>query len=191
MALSDRVVVMNRGVVAQVGPPESVYQYPADEFVADFVGMPPMNIIPVTFRQSGGGGRDVDCVTAAGGGVAASLRTGAPVTAAEGHLGIRPSHVNWTRRSAEGRANGDRWLAATISEVDSMGEDTLIYALVDGQPLTILEREPCSAQAGEEIFVSFPATRVHLFIDGKRTPLDGDAADTEPLAAAPAGNTPR
>ena len=191
MALSDRVVVMNRGVVAQVGTPESVYQYPADEFVADFVGMPPMNLIPVTFRQPGGGGRDVDCVTAAGGKVAASLRTGAPVTAAEGHLGIRPSHVSWTRRPTDGGADGNRWLAAVISEVDSMGEDTLIYALVDGQALTILERGPCSAQAGEEIFVAFPAARVHLFIDGKRTPLDGEAADTEPLAAAPAGDTSR
>ena len=56
MALSDRVVVMNRGVVAQVGTPESAYQYPADEFVADFVGMPPMNIIPVPFHQPGGAG---------------------------------------------------------------------------------------------------------------------------------------
>jgi ABC-type sugar transport system ATPase subunit len=190
MALSDRIVVMNRGVVAQVGTPDSVYQYPADKFVADFVGMPPMNIIPVTFHQSGGDGRDVDCVTAVGG-VAASLRTGAPVTAAEGHLGIRPSHVSWTRRPADGGADRDRWLAATISEVDSMGEDTLIYALVDGQALTILERGPCSAQAGQEIFVAFPGARVHLFIDGKRTPLDGEAADTEPLAAAPAGDTSR
>jgi multiple sugar transport system ATP-binding protein len=189
MALSDRVVVMNRGVVAQVGTPESVYQYPADQFVADFVGMPPMNIIPVTFHQPGAGGRDVDCVTAAGG-LAASLRTGAPVTAVEGHLGIRPSHVSWTRRPADGEADGNRWLAATISEVDSMGEDTLIYALVDGQALTILERGPCSAQAGEEIFVAFPATRLHLFIDSKRTLLDGEAADTEPLAAVPAGDTP-
>ena len=72
-----------------------------------------------------------------------------------------------------------------------MGEDTLIYAHADGQALTILERGPRSAQAGEEIFVAFPTARVHLFIDGKRTPLDGETADTEPLAAAPAGDTLR
>jgi ABC-type sugar transport system ATPase subunit len=185
MALSDRIVVMNRGAVAQVGTPESVYQYPADKFVADFVGMPPMNIIPVTCRPRD---RDVECVTGAGR-LAASLRTEVPVTAAEGHLGIRPGHVSWTQRPADGGTGGDRWLPATISQVDSMGEDTLIYALVDGEAVTILERGPCSVRAGEDILVAFPSAKVHLFVDEKRTPLDRDAAGTKTLAAAPAGDT--
>ncbi|MGH3169505.1 MAG: ABC transporter ATP-binding protein [Trebonia sp.] len=184
MALSDRIVVMNRGVVAQVGSPESVYQYPADQFVADFVGMPPMNIMPATFRPRG---RDVDCVTLAGT-LAASVRTGAPVTAAEGHLGIRPGHVCWTRRPSDSGSDGDRWLAATIRQVDPMGEDTLIYAVANGQAVTILERGPCTVRADDDIALSFPPDRVHLFIDGNRTPLDGEAADAEPLTAAPAGD---
>jgi ABC-type sugar transport system ATPase subunit len=185
MALSDRIVVMNRGVVAQVGAPESVYQYPADKFVADFVGMPPMNIIPVTCRPRG---RDVECVTGAGR-PAAFLRTEVPVTAAEGHLGIRPGHVSWTRRPANAGTGEDHWLPATIGQVDPMGEDTLIYALVDGEAVTILERGPCSVRAGEDILVAFPSAQVHLFVDGKRTPLDRDATGTKTLAAAPAGDT--
>ena len=102
MALSDRVVVMNQGAVAQVDTPEAVYLRPADIFVAGFVGMPPMNLIPVSLRQSAGDGHDTNCLTADST-VAATLRTGARVTAADGQLGIRPSHVSWTRRAADAR----------------------------------------------------------------------------------------
>jgi multiple sugar transport system ATP-binding protein len=185
MALSDRIVVMNRGMVAQAGTPESIYRYPSDKFVADFVGMPPMNIIPVTFRARD---REVECVTS-GGRPVACLLTETPVTAAEGHLGIRPGHVSWTKQPPDGASNGERWLPATVRQVDAMGEDTLIYALADGEPITIVERGPCSVRTGDEILVAFPAGQVHLFVDGKRTALDGDAADPRTLATAPAGDS--
>ena len=181
MALSDRVVVMNRGTVAQVDTPERIYRYPADKFVADFVGMPPMNIMPVTFRSDG---REVECVTGSGR-VAARLLPEAPVTAAEGHLGVRPSHMRWTRRPHD---SGARWLPATVRQVDAMGEDTLIYALQDGEPVTILEREPCTVTAGEEIHLAFPAGAVHLFVGGERQNLERDVTGPRDLATAPAGS---
>ena len=45
MGLGDRIVVMNQGKVRQVGTPLEIYQYPADTFVATFVGSPPMNLL--------------------------------------------------------------------------------------------------------------------------------------------------
>ncbi len=45
MGLGDRIVVMNAGVIRQVGTPEEIYRYPADTFVATFIGTPPMNIV--------------------------------------------------------------------------------------------------------------------------------------------------
>ena len=45
MGLGDRIVVMNKGRVCQVGTPMDIYQWPADTFVATFVGSPPMNLI--------------------------------------------------------------------------------------------------------------------------------------------------
>lgn len=45
MALADRIVVMQDGVVRQIGTPDEVYNFPADDFVAGFVGEPPMNFI--------------------------------------------------------------------------------------------------------------------------------------------------
>jgi ABC-type sugar transport system ATPase subunit len=148
--------------------------------------MPPMNIIPVNFRPHG---RAVECVTG-GGRLVASSVTEAPVTAAEGHLGIRPSHVRWTQRPSDSAANGEHWLPATVHQVDAMGEDTLIYTLADGEAITVLERGPCSVRTGDEIFVAFPPGQVHLFHDdGKRTALDGDAPGPRTLATAPAGES--
>ena len=45
MGLGDRIVVMSRGTIRQVGTPREIYQWPADTFVATFVGSPPMNLI--------------------------------------------------------------------------------------------------------------------------------------------------
>src|SRR2546428_642030 len=45
MAMGDRVVVMNKGEVRQIGSPSEVYDEPADTFVATFLGSPPMNLV--------------------------------------------------------------------------------------------------------------------------------------------------
>lgn len=54
LTLGDRVVVMNAGRVEQVGTPDEVYWRPATLFVAGFIGRPPMNLISVEYRTSGG-----------------------------------------------------------------------------------------------------------------------------------------
>jgi ABC-type sugar transport system ATPase subunit len=46
MGLGDRIAVMDRGQVRQLGPPVEVYDDPADTFVATFIGSPPMNLVP-------------------------------------------------------------------------------------------------------------------------------------------------
>jgi multiple sugar transport system ATP-binding protein len=46
MGMGDRIVVMLDGRIRQVGPPQAVYERPADTFVATFLGSPPMNLIP-------------------------------------------------------------------------------------------------------------------------------------------------
>ena len=45
MALADRIVVMHKGAAAQIGSPHAVYDHPADRFVAQFIGEPPMNLL--------------------------------------------------------------------------------------------------------------------------------------------------
>ncbi len=54
MSLADRIVVMNEGILQQVGTPSEVYLYPANLFVAQFIGSPVMNISPVAVEESEG-----------------------------------------------------------------------------------------------------------------------------------------
>lgn len=176
MALSDRIVVMNRGVVVQADTPQQVYRFPSDKFVADFVGMPPMNIIPVTLRPQG---RRVDCVTT-GGHIAGRLVTEEPLESMEGHLGVRPAHMRWAPQPDDDAY----WIPATVRQVEGTGEDTLIYTVADGATAAVLERGPRVPEAGDDIWIAFPPDSAHLFIEGKRKPLDRSAMGLEPLAAA-------
>ena len=89
MTLGTRVVVLNQGIVQQVGTPEEIYDRPANLFVADFMGSPPMNLLPGALEMrdghgtlSLGGGQRIDIPDAP---PALSAYTGRDVT-----LGIRP-----------------------------------------------------------------------------------------------------
>ena len=93
IAMSDRVAVMNLGVLQQCDPPQQLYDRPANLFVADFIGEPPMNLLPVRLREADG------ATFAAGGGwqitlasdVANHLRR---VTRSDRIiLGFRPEHI--------------------------------------------------------------------------------------------------
>ena len=53
MSLSDRMAIMKDGVLQQFGTPLEIYDDPANEFVAGFIGEPPMNLLTVTIRQVG------------------------------------------------------------------------------------------------------------------------------------------
>ena len=50
MTMGDRIAILDRGQIQQVAPPLDIYNRPANLFVAEFIGSPPMNFIPVTFR---------------------------------------------------------------------------------------------------------------------------------------------
>ena len=53
MTLADRIVIMNKGLVTQVGTPREVYDHPVDEFVAGFIGSPAMNFIDLVRNDNG------------------------------------------------------------------------------------------------------------------------------------------
>src|ERR1035437_1003608 len=53
MTMGDRIAVFNRGVVEQVGPPMELYHDPVNTFVAEFLGSPKMNLLPMKWRRNG------------------------------------------------------------------------------------------------------------------------------------------
>src|SRR5258708_9804846 len=92
MTLADRVVVMNKGRIEQIGPPQELYHRPRTRFVAGFIGSPAMNLIPCRLEQNGAGlsVRVSDAISLP---VPASLAPRyRPVAGRELIVGLRPEH---------------------------------------------------------------------------------------------------
>ncbi|HSF05268.1 MAG TPA: ABC transporter ATP-binding protein [Methylomirabilota bacterium] len=113
MTMADRIVVMDRGLVQQVGPPLTVYGDPANRFVAGFFGVPAMNFIDGALAVHGNTLR----FDAAGG--ALDLGRREPAGAGAVTLGIRPEHVRLL-------PDGEGWPAA-VSLIEPMGDETLVF----------------------------------------------------------------
>lgn len=103
MTMSDLVVVMNEGVVQQIGTPEEVYGRPANLFVAGFIGTPPMNLIPAQVRDG--------LLIVAGAPLPVSLPPGAPEDVV---LGVRPQDVTMAKAGDPGTIPGKVWMVELI-----------------------------------------------------------------------------
>jgi multiple sugar transport system ATP-binding protein len=158
MTLADRIVVMNRQRIEQVGTPSEVYGNPATLFVATFVGSPAMNVLPVTQVHSElalqrvmlGDGTVIDTVV--------------PVAAltAEGPLrvGLRPESIKLC-------APGEGLTNAKVDFVEFMGDKTLVYlSLKDECRLVALADASFTAREGESLGIRFDPAATHLF-DGE------------------------
>ena len=117
MTLSDRMVVMRDGHIAQLGTPQEVYARPADTFVATFVGSPKMNLLEGTL--SGG-------VFTTGAGVA--LATDCAANHASVTLGVRPDDLLLTPRASDG--------AARVVLIEHLGPRAIVTLEARGTALT-------------------------------------------------------
>jgi multiple sugar transport system ATP-binding protein len=149
MTMADRIVVMNAGVVEQVGAPLDLYDEPASLFVAAFIGSPAMNLIAGTVEVDG----VPSFVTV--GGVRLPLPPDLPDRLVGRRLiyGIRPEHLSI----------GDEGTRAKVMVVEPTGSESLVVADMMGQELQILLRDRRRVAAGDTIAIAPDSTRVHLF----------------------------
>ena len=150
MTMADKIVVMRDGVVEQIGDPLTLYDRPANTFVAGFIGSPAMNMIPGTARVQNGSGQ----VVFADGVVLpipslAHAADGQPVL-----YGVRPEHCSI------GSAAG---LPAEVVVVEPTGADTQLYCRVNGQEVTATIRDRASCRAGDRVVLAPDLARAHLF----------------------------
>jgi len=147
MTLADRVVVMNGGIVEQMGPPLELYDRPQSLFVAAFIGSPPMNF----FHGTLDGARTLDL----GGGLALPLPVPVP---GEGRvtLGVRPEHVHLA---------GQGW-PAVVSVIEPTGSETQITARIGDNTVRILVRGRTGVRPGETIHLSARPDDLHVFDGG-------------------------
>uniref|UniRef100_UPI0032B29641 ABC transporter ATP-binding protein n=1 Tax=uncultured Mycolicibacterium sp. TaxID=2320817 RepID=UPI0032B29641 len=130
MTLSDRMVVMRDGHIAQLGTPQEVYARPADTFVATFVGSPKMNLLEGTL--SGG-------VFTTGAGVA--LATDCAANHASVTLGVRPDDLLLTPRASDG--------AARVVLIEHLGPRAIVTLEAHGTALTSVVETARLAGIGE------------------------------------------
>jgi multiple sugar transport system ATP-binding protein len=147
MTLADRIVVMERGIVQQVGPPLELYRKPTNHFVAGFIGSPGMNFVDSVNDEGVLRGKGFS-------GPLGNRLAGLPHTIV---TGIRPQDIVITPDSDALPLKG------TVDVVEPMGAETYVHLRVDDQ--VILTRVPpdASARVGEPFTVYLPRTKLYLF----------------------------
>ncbi|MBK5288375.1 MAG: ABC transporter ATP-binding protein [Acidimicrobiia bacterium] len=154
MTMGHRIAIMNDGVLQQVGPPQSVYERPANLFVARFIGNPPMNTMEgrVVDRE---GVRAVEfeggCLPLDPAHAAAAEASGAKSLV----VGVRPEHLAFSDDGA---------LHAVITVVESLGHERhLICRLTDGQMIIVRQGSDVPRPA-EGTAVRLAADPMHLHV---------------------------
>ncbi|EOD78261.1 Various polyols ABC transporter, ATP-binding component [Grimontia indica] len=144
MTLADKIVVLQGGVIEQIGSPKTLYDHPANLFVAQFIGSPKMNIMP--------------CVTEGGeyglaggnGGVYSHSRSAT-------QLGIRPEAINLVspeEGNCQGIVDVTEYLGADIYVVVDCGELGKITVRTDGES---------EVRAGDNVGIQFHTNKLHFF----------------------------
>ncbi|TDQ77529.1 iron(III) transport system ATP-binding protein [Dongia mobilis] len=152
LAIADRIVVMNHGVIEQVGTPLDIYRHPGSAFVADFVGH--MNFLPVERVAA-------DRVRFG------SFEFTAPVNGnqdATATLCVRPEDIQ-IRNVIPGQDNS---LKATIDHMEFLGSFCRAELVVNGgrhlkADFSINAMRDLSLEPGQEILIALPADRLRLF----------------------------
>jgi ABC-type Fe3+/spermidine/putrescine transport system ATPase subunit len=163
LALSDRIVVMNNGIVVQAGTPADIYQSPRTAFVAGFIGL--TNILTLTAGQSDG-----VVLTGAGPG-------GTPLRAASGAVAvqatrarmvsIRPSDIQLHAAGTTGQAGYNR-LTGTVTATVFTGGVVDTFVALGHDPATIIRVQstpPATAAPGDAVTLDFDPARTTALED--------------------------
>ena len=153
MTLADRIVVLNGGVVEQVGKPMELYERPCNLFVAGFIGSPKMNLLPAEIVAVSARGATVR--TAAGESVTVDVDASGAAPGDAVTLGMRPEHLSLSGR-------GDS-LTARVTFVETLGHATYAYLTAGETAVTVLLPGDARPAAGEALTLRVAPGQAHLF----------------------------
>lgn len=169
MTMGTTVVVLRDGQVSQSGTPEAIYEQAANDFVATFVGSPPMNLVAGTLWTDTLGSRFERLDTSLRlppQWARTKVRSGTQV-----RLGIRPEDVRLDGSGSE------RLGLCRVESTEPMGHETIVHLRWDEVALAARVPGQCAATMGEQVEVRVDSSRAHLF----------DASTGEALVSSPAG----
>ena len=149
MTMADKIVVMNEGLVEQVGSPLELYDRPANQFVAGFIGSPAMNFLPGRIAANG----TASFETESGHMLALPPETNISAKGRRAICGIRPENMTLA----------DTGLPAEVVIVEPTGSEIQVMARIGGQPVVAVFRERHLFKPGETITLAPQAKGMHLF----------------------------
>ncbi len=153
MTMADRIVVLDKGTVAQSGHPMDLYHSPDNEFVATFIGSPKMNILPVTLSRPEAGRlllQNADGLSISLAGADANTAKG------EARLGIRPEHL---KVSPSGQ--GD--FSAEVVIVERLGVETYLAVGSLKDPIVVRAEGDLTIRPGDRVSLTVDLSACHLF----------------------------
>ncbi len=158
MTLGDKVAVMKDGIIQQFGTPQQIYNDPANQFVASFIGSPPMNFIPVRLARQDG--RLLALLDS--GQARCELPLGEAADALEGReiiLGIRPEQI--ALGAADG--NGLPGIRAEVQVTEPTGPDLLVFVTLNQTKVCCRLAPDVVCRVGDTLNLQFDPARVLLF----------------------------
>jgi multiple sugar transport system ATP-binding protein len=160
MTLADRVVVMNHGVIEQVGSPQELYHNPTTRFVAGFIGSPAMNFLPVRVQDGTAGGlavRVTDQIILPV--PPARLDRYAKYKNRDMVLGLRPEHLfEYHETGKPGWARVD----LPVDVVEPMGMETMVHFFIGHDPVCARVDPATHAEPGEMLPLTADLNQMHL-----------------------------
>ena len=163
MTLGDRIVVLEGGRVRQLGPPDRIYDSPADPFVASFIGTPPMNlwhgILTTRDDQTIFRSADMDLP------LPVTLLSQKPPLESVVTFGIRPEDIHLQE------AAGAIRVKALVEFIEDLGADLLLHCRAGGLQLIVRAVRGTDTKPGQALLLFFPYNKLHIFVDDHRLDL--------------------
>ncbi len=155
MTRADRVVVLRDGLIEQAADPITLYERPANAFVAEFIGAPSMNMLDGRIEGAGDTLRFVGTEGLTFDSPAERTATLAPLVGQDCLLGIRPEHT----------AEGEGGIGVTVEVVDiePLGPHTLVIGQVGDRKFTGQARADTPTRPGDHVPIRFDRAKLHFF----------------------------
>jgi multiple sugar transport system ATP-binding protein len=145
MTLASRVAVMKKGRLQQFDTPMNIYNYPANRFVAEFVGSPSMNFIDGRIEAETFVSDDLQLPLS-------GITNGSPVT-----IGIRPEHIQVLSEPQNGA------IAARVYVTELMGNETFVFLSVGKNRLIARAPADFRADLESQVWITITTDRIHFF----------------------------
>jgi len=150
MTLAQRVMVMNKGVLEQLGTPVEIYERPATRFVASFIGAPAMNLLDGQINADGTRFNLSD-------GFALPLSVARPNRAAQPlTLGIRPEHIELSSSEGDG-------VPLVVDTLEMLGADNLAHGRWGNNKLVVRLSHAMRPATGSTLWLQLPPRSLHFF----------------------------